>query len=279
MLSIKQMGEQHLDQAFAFTRRLRWPHRHADWQQALMLGEGLVAEQQGELLGTLLYWPWGAHYASIGLVIVADKAQGQGIGKKLMQAALAELGTRNVRLHATEMGKGLYEKLGFVAVGHIQQHQCSQLVTITAIQPAKGQVLRAARRDEAEQFALLDCQAHGQQRPALIASLFDSALRFLVLETQGRISGFACLRDFGHGYAIGPVICSSLTAAKIVISELLSGLQGQFVRIDTDSAYGLGDWLNGLGLIQVDSPTTMMRGVAWQPDGMQAFGLMTQAMA
>ena len=278
MINIVSMSDAHLDSAVALTQRLKWPHRRADWQQALALGEGLVAEEEGQLLGTLLFWRWG-DYATLGLVIVAEEAQGKGLGRQLMQTAITKLEGCNLRLHATEMGKGLYEKLGFVTTGQIAQYQCRELADFTAVLPAKGQVLRPARAEEAPALTALDTQAHGLHRPALIASLYASAERFIVLEEQGNVEGFACLRRFGHGYTIGPIICRSLPQAKVLVSELLSGLSGQFIRIDTDSEYGTGDWLNTLGLAQVDCPTTMVRGKPWQPEGVRAFGLMSQAMA
>lgn len=277
-MEIVPMGEQHLAAAWALTQQLKWPHRREDWQQALALGEGLAAVEKGELIGTTLYWRWG-DYATLGLVIVADKAQGKGVGRQLMQTALARLEGHQLRLHATETGKGLYEKLGFIATGAIAQHQCRKLAPGERIAPDAAQKLRNGRRDEATLLSELETRAHGQRRPALIASLFDSAERFIVLEEQGKVAGFACLRRFGHGLAIGPVICRDRQQAKVLVSELLAGLEGEFIRIDIDSACGLSEWLNTLGMTQVDAPVIMYKGEAWQPQGVQAFGLMTQAMA
>lgn len=278
-IQITAMQEKHLEQAFALTQQLKWPHRLADWQQALQLGEGVVAEQQGELLGTAVFWRWGHDYASLGLVIVADQAQGKGIGKQLMQTMLQKLEGFNVRLHATEMGKPLYEKLGFVPTGFIEQHQCRELGEVIPLPPEQGQLLRPASKADVDLMTELDQQAHGQYRPALIASLVESAERTLLLEEQGAVAGFACLRRFGHGYAVGPIICRDLPRAKVLVTALLAGLQGQFVRIDTDSDCGLGDWLNTVGLPQVDAPVTMYKGKPWQPAGIKTFGLMSQAMA
>lgn len=273
------MTTQHLEQAVGLTQQLKWPHRINDWQQALSLGEGLVAVQDGNVVGTILWWRWGERYASLGLVIVASEMQGKGLGRTLMQAVLAKLAGYNVRLHATGMGKGLYEKLGFVATGMIEQHQSRALMQVAAIAPAKCGMLREARDADGATLVALDRQAHGQHRPALIAMLLASARRFLLLERAGRIVGFACQRDFGHGQTIGPVIAEDLSQAKELVSELLSGMKGQFVRIDTDSSSGFGDWLNTLEMPQVDDPTLMIRGEPWQADGMLSFALMTQAMA
>lgn len=280
-LEFKAMNETHLDAAFALTQRLKWPHRRADWQQALLLGDGLVAEENGVLVGTILFWRWGKEYATLGLVIVDDAQQGRGIGKQLMQAALAKLEGSNVRLHATAAGQPLYEKLGFVATGHVEQHQCRELAAVPAIPCGPQQRIRSAGVQDAAVLTALDRQAHGQHRPLLITHLLDSAERFVVLEENGTAAGFANLRRFGHGYAIGPVVARNLANARLLVSELLSGMSGQFVRIDTDRSAGLGLWLNELGLVEVDAPTTMVKGQPWQPEsgGMQAFGLMSQAMA
>jgi len=277
-MDIIRMDERHLEAAYELTQRLKWPHRREDWRQALALGEGVAAVDNGKLLGTTLFWRWG-DYATLGLVIVADEARGKGLGKQLMQTALAELAGHQLRLHATEMGKGLYEKFGFVATGCVAQHQSRELTPGERIAPLASQRLRLARHEELEELSALESRAHGLRRPELIASLYDSAERFLVLEECGEVAGFAALRRFGHGFAIGPIVCRDLPQAQVLVSELLSGLEGEFVRIDTDSESGLGDWLTTLGMVQVDAPVTMYKGAAWQPQGIRAFGLMSQAMA
>lgn len=279
-IKLRPLHEGDLDQAFILTQQLKWPHRRDDWQQALQLGEGMAVERDGELIGTALCWRWGSDYATLGLVIVADATQGQGVGKRLLLAMLDKLAGSNVRLHATEAGKGLYKKLGFVTMGQVQQHQCRELAAVTAVLPAAGQQLRAAQVGDVESLTTLDHQAHGQYRPQLIAELISSAERVLVLEQDGDISGFASVRRFGHGYAIGPVIAANLPQAILLVSQLLSNLTGQFVRMDSDAASGLGDWLSAQGLVVVDAPTIMVKGTAWQPvaDGAQVFGLMSQAM-
>lgn len=280
-IQLRAMTADDVNAAFALTQQLKWPHRAADWQQMLQLGHGIVAEENGVLIGTILRWRWGSDYATLGLVIVADAAQGRGIGKQLMLATLEQLAGSNVRLHATEAGKGLYEKLGFVATGKVEQHQCRELVTLPAEPPAAGQQLRDAHPQDAATLAALDTQASGQQRARLIDELLSRGERVVLLEQHGEPAGFAALRRFGHGYTIGPIVAQELSQAKVLVSELTSGLLGQFVRIDCEAECGLGDWLNSFGLVQVDAPTTMVKGTLWQPPagGARVFGLMSQAMA
>jgi GNAT superfamily N-acetyltransferase len=82
-----------------------------------------VAERAGRFLGTVMAWRYGEDFATVGMVIVASDAQGQGVGRKLMEAMLDRLAGRTVVLNATAAGLPLYEKLGFVETGVIHQHQ------------------------------------------------------------------------------------------------------------------------------------------------------------
>ncbi|WP_226092908.1 GNAT family N-acetyltransferase [Dickeya oryzae] len=280
-ITLRAMTAADADFGWSLTRQTNWPHRLQDWQDALRLGDGLLAEENGQPLGTAVCWRWGERWATIGLVVVDEQQQGRGIGRRLMEGLLAGLEGYQVRLHATAAGQGLYTRLGFTPVGEIHQYQCPQLPTIAAPSLNNGQRLRAATLADASHLSTLDQQAHGLARPALIAWLLRQSTSMQVLEQHGRIAGFGALRPFGRGYVIGPVIADSAEHARLLISSLMSEVGGEFVRIDTDAALGLGHWLAECGLQPVDAPVTMIRGTPWQPEagGMQAWTLMTQAMA
>ncbi|RPE02872.1 N-acetyltransferase [Candidatus Pantoea deserta] len=277
----RAMTAQDLEHCYRMTQQLKWPHRPEDWQQALALGEGVVIEERGKLLGSAILWRWGERAATIGLVIVDNQQQGRGLGKQLMLTLLEKVPDHNVRLHATEMGKGLYEKLGFVATGQIFQHQTRSLESVPSVMIPTGLTLRRAQAQDAPALTALDRQAHGMLRPQLIAHIVGQHQTVLLEDVQAKVQGFASLRRFGHGWAIGPIIAADLPVAQALVASLMQGLRGEFVRIDTDAALPLAAWLATLGLAQVDNPTTMVRGTPWMPQagGMQAFGLMTQAMA
>lgn len=278
-LTIRAMTPDDIETCFTLTQLLKWPHRREDWQLALQLGEGTVIEEQGKLIGSAVLWRWGDHAATVGLVIIDNQQQGRGLGKQLMLAQLEKLPDYNVRLHATEMGKGLYEKLGFVSCGEIRQHQTRAVTTLPEVVIPAGLKLRPATADNHGTLVTLDQQAHGMHRPVLIEHLLRDCQTVLLQDAQQQIQGFASLRRFGHGWAIGPVIAADFPMAQALVASLMQSLQGQFLRIDTDSALPMAAWLESLGIPQVDAPTTMVRGTPWSPQGMQAFGLMTQAMA
>jgi GNAT superfamily N-acetyltransferase len=265
--------------AHSLTAELRWPHRLADWEQAFRHGEGLVAERDGKLVGTGLRWRWGPRHATIGLIVVAPACQGRRIGYRLMTALLEGLEHDTVLLHATAEGRGLYERLGFKRIGEVRQHQGTALPTPPIALDA-GWRLRPATESDLVTLRSLDADARGMPRDALVDELFRDAQATVVLDHDGSACGFAMLRRFGRGHAIGPVVAADADGAKSLIAHLSGQNAGRFTRIDIDFDSGLAEWLESLGLLRVDAPTTMLRGAvpATRPDGPRLYAIVTQAL-
>jgi ribosomal protein S18 acetylase RimI-like enzyme len=277
-VALRAMTAADLAAAHALTTELRWPHRAADWEQAFRHGEGFVAERDGQVIGTGLRWRWGPRHATIGLVVVAPACQGRRIGHRLMTALLEGLEDCSVLLHATSEGRGLYERLGFVRIGEVRQHQGnaqpSPLIALDA-----GWRLRPATEADLPALRALDAGARGMPRDALIDELFRDAEATVVLDHDDSARGFAILRRFGRGHAIGPVVAPDAEGAKALIAHL-SGLNaGRFTRIDIDFDSGLAEWVESLGLLRVDAPTTMLRGPELvQREGTKLYAIVTQAL-
>jgi hypothetical protein len=98
-------------------------------------------------------------------------------------------------------------------------------------------------------------------REALIRKLLATG-ETLVLDAGGRARGFAIVRRFGRGRVIGPVVARDGDAARALIAHCVNLHVGRFVRIDTDFACGLTEWLETLGLKRAGGPVTMVRGPA-----------------
>jgi ribosomal protein S18 acetylase RimI-like enzyme len=277
-VSLRQMTAADLAAAHALSTELRWPHRATDWEQAFRLGEGLIAERDGQVVGTGLRWRWGERHATLGLVIVAPACRGQRIGHRLMSALLDSLDRHSVLLYATAEGRGLYERLGFVRIGELRQHQGIALPS-SPVGLDPGWRLRPAGQSDLAALVTLDARARGMPRDALIAELFAQAEATVVLDREEHACGFAMLRRFGRGDAIGPVIAGTETGAKALIAHL-SGLNaGRYTRIDVGSDTELSEWLETLGLQRVDAPTTMLRGPALaNASDARLFAIVTQAL-
>jgi predicted N-acetyltransferase YhbS len=243
--------------AHALSSALQWPHRIQDWQFALSIGQGVVAESDGKVSGTALSWSWGAGHTTIGLVIVAPELQGRRIGNRMMEALLERLAHRDVLLHATVAGRSLYERLGFVAAGEIDQHQ-GVLLASPRLTARKGDRLRPLEVGDVESLIEIDGRGAGMPRGELLRRLFAQE-KTVVLERGGQAAGFAVLRRFGRGQAVAPVAAPDLDAARLLIADCCRRTEG-FLRIDVHATSGLRPWLESLGLPRTGGGTVMVRG-------------------
>jgi GNAT superfamily N-acetyltransferase len=275
---LRQFVETDFNNAWALTQNLKWAHRLDDWRFIHQFGGGWAAEQDGELVGTLLWSSYGDTHAALGLVIVADALQGKGIGRKLMTTAIAGLEGRNVGLNATVEGLPLYEKLGFMASGWLVQYQSDQFTAPTITLPA-GVGIRTATVQDRDTLVTLLSNARGYDRSKLVDALLIAG-DGVILEEDGRAQGCAFIRPFGKGYAIGPVIAPDMAAARALYAYWLSRYAGKFVRTDIDKASEIGPWLASIGLKDVGDVVRMERGPALGdvPDGRE-FAVVNQALA
>lgn len=267
-----------LDAAWNLSLDLHWPHRPRDWSTAFSLGEGIVATVDGQLVGTTMRWLWGEHHATVGLVIVSELMRGRRIGSVLMNLILEGLEDRIVSLHATEEGRGLYERLGFVRTGEIRQHQgVASNAPLIALDG--GWRLRPLDKSDEPALFELDKQARGWERPQLLRIWLDSSERVMVLDHDGTLDGFAFLRRFGRGVVVGPVVASDDIGARALIGHLIGAAGGRFVRIDLDYDSGLTTWMEELQLQRAGTVTAMTRGpLPRDADGARLFALATQAL-
>ena len=278
-ITFRPMTADDLQATQAMSDALRWPHRPADWEQAFAHAEGVVAERAGRIVATAQRWLWGERHATVGLVIVSPDHQGHGLGRRLMQAMLEGLDGRSVLLQATNEGRGLYERLGFVATGSLRQHQGEAKPTALIGLPP-GWRLRPVGANDTAALQRLDAASRGMPRDALIKDLLAVADACVVLDHESEPRGFAMLRRFGRGHVIGPVVAPDAESAKVLIAHLVGQNAGRFTRIDVDHASGLSEWLEGIGLPVVDAPTTMLRGapLATAAQGPTLFAITTQAL-
>lgn len=276
-IEYRRMMEGDLPAAHALSQAVRWPHRLEDWQFVHRLGTGFVAECDGAIVGTALCWAYGSEHGSLGMVIVSPDAQGRGIGRELMTRVLQELGERSTLLYATLAGQPLYERLGFVAVGQLHQHQGTVFQLGTAVPPA-GERIRPIGASDGPKLARLMCRALGMPRATVLDALRKVA-DCVVLDGGGEPVGFAFCRRFGRGYAIGPVVAPDIERAKALIAHWIGVRAGSFVRIDVHESSGLSPWLADMGLDRVDSAITMVRGEpAHADEGVRQFAIINQAL-
>ena len=275
-LTLRSMTGPDIATASVLSREQAWPHREEDWTLFLDAGEGLVAERAGRVLGTVMAWRYGEDFATVGMVIVASDVQGQGVGRKLMEAMLDCLAGRTVVLNATAAGLPLHEKLGFVETGVIHQHQAITPGVAVAEGIPDGRVRTMGRSDDG--LGDLYSRASGMDRTTLFERLAANA-HTVVLTRDHQTVGFAQVRRFGRGWLVGPVVAPDPGGAKALIVHGLRTHAGTFCRLDVPDDSGLSEWLEGIGLPRVDSVKTMVRGRSPQPDpGISVRAIAAQAL-
>ncbi|KPF90675.1 hypothetical protein IP81_14630 [Novosphingobium sp. AAP83] len=265
----------HLEQALALSQVINWPYRAEDWKFALDLGHGFGVEAGDKLVGTALWWPYGKDFASAGMIIVSTDAQRQGIGGRLMAAMLAAAAGRRMILNSTQEGRPLYTRLGFEPYGVMSQHQ-AVLAKVPAIDRTVR--VRPVCPDDAHALHNLDQRASGMDRKNLLNALFGVA-DTVVVERDGDVTGYGCVRRWGRGVVIGPVIARDQADARAIIATLASAYEGGFVRIDVTGESGLSPWLAEIGLPQTDQVISMSLGKPPEPlPGAVLFALSNQSL-
>lgn len=254
-----------------------WAHREEDWAFVRALGSGWVAVAGGEVVGTALTWRHDARHGSIGMVIVEPGWQGRGIGRRLVERALEDLGDRSITLNGTLEGRSLYERLGFRVVGALDQHQ-GVSGNVPPVKLGRDERLRPATPSDMALLVRLGLAASGIRRGKLMRALLDES-EGIVLDRGTEALGFALCRRFGHGRVIGPVVAPDANRAKALIGHWIATHAGTFLRTDVEPSLGLGPWLEGLGLRRVDGALTMSRGEAPVRRGdVTAFAVVNQAL-
>lgn len=275
------MTEDHIAEAQALTTSFNWPHTVEDWSFAFGLGSGLVACDAGQVVGTCLTWPLGANVSSLGMLAVAKEVQGRGIGRALLKRALETQAGRTVLLHATHQGIDLYRSERFSPLEEIRQFQGVVTRQGEGTVPENLPSVRSwnLEHDGAaeEKLFSLDAEATGLERRALLKALVSRA-QFSILGSEDSLEGYACIRRFGRGHVIGPVVAPSAGGASALVHALLEAHAGTFVRIDVTDCFEPSGWLTAYGLAEVDRVLAMSNGPLPQPTGaVRRFALISHA--
>ncbi len=255
-----------------------WPHRLDDWKFIQELGEGIVAEDESGIIGTIMCWVHGPDYASLGMLIVSPDHRRKGIASELISRILKEIGDRTILLHALASGVPLFESLGFVQTGWVHQHQGS-VFRAPFVPLGAGERIRPISSRDEPALSELSRRAVDMPRATVFKHLMKVA-SIVAIDRYGELIGYAALRKFGHGYVIGPVVAPDADRAKALIAHWAGTQAGSFVRLDIPGSSGLSPWLIEMGLVQVDHAVhAMARGEPPRPDpSITRFALLSQSL-
>lgn len=255
------IAEVDLDKLQALSIAVRWPHRADDWQYLREIGRGLVGlDEIGRAIGSVMWFPHGERFATIGMLITAPRLQTNGTARSLTERVLAECRGRKVRLNATREARRLYASLGFVQQKTVFQFQGEAVAPADGEGLSAGLSLRRLGAGDLHAVMALDTPAFGASRSGHIRQLFDSSVCYGLFEGK-RLRAYSMSRRFGRGHVIGPVVALDETDAITVVRPHMQAHAGNFVRLDTHfEASSFASFIQRCGLSVYDTVTTMTLG-------------------
>ncbi|GII66589.1 acetyltransferase [Sphaerisporangium krabiense] len=257
-MPVRRLGVDDLRDCLLLAIDRKWLPEEAKWRLLFEVGEVYgIDDPEGGLAGTVVLSRYGPRLGAVSMVLVATRYGRMGLGGRLMRHLIRQAGDATLFLTATEYGRGLYEKLGFTAVGTVVTH-------IGQLRPEpedfKQDGVRPARETDLEAIGRLDLRASGAPRAEVIRRLPRFAERTRVAERAGEVTGFGAAWRNVDNVVVGPVIAASTAMARALIAELTADLHGP-VRLDVDTRHrALAEWVSSRGAVPAFSTTLMTYG-------------------
>jgi GNAT superfamily N-acetyltransferase len=247
--------------------------------RARLDGEVVVAEAGGELVGVAAGAVFGGTRGTgepgggggggsggsggtgwVGGVAVVPAHRRVGLGGALTEAIVEFLegrGMATVLLHATALGRPVYERLGFVPE--------TAYVTLsgpTLARASTGAMVRAGRAADLEAVLALDRTATGEDRRRLLTALWPTG--GLVADVDGRTLGYHLASPWRPG---GATIAAD-SGTGLALLDAVRVAPGDEVAISVPAANGAAvGWLESASFQERYRTIRMHRGprLAWDP--------------
>jgi hypothetical protein len=224
------MSHADIGEGLRLCRASNWNQLEDDWRFFLDHGGASLAEQEGAVVGSVGWLPFGADFAWLSMMLVDPAVRRGGIGSTLMEAALEALKGQHVRLDATPAGEPMYRKFGFLDEYRLAR---TKVTGGGALSPD----VRPIEPADLPEILASDREIFGADRSALLTDLYRRAPN---LAWIGR--GAYCFGRPGHLFPqLGPVVASNLEGARAVVNHCLARHDGQAFVVDLpDRPDGLG---------------------------------------
>jgi ribosomal protein S18 acetylase RimI-like enzyme len=226
--------------------------------RARLEGEVVVAEAGGELVGVAAGAVFGAT-GWVGGVAVVPAARRAGLGGALTGAVVEFLeggGVATVLLHATALGRPVYERLGFVA----------EAAYLTLAGPTRPRTVpdppvRAGRAADLEAVLALDLAATGEDRGRLLTALWPVGG---LIAGDGRPLGYHLPSPWRPGGAI----VAAAPGAGLALLDAVRAAPGEDMAISVPAANPAAvAFLEAAGFSERFRTVRMHRGprLRWEP--------------
>jgi GNAT superfamily N-acetyltransferase len=236
MFSLRLMTAGDISLGMRLRQQAGWNQTEADWRRCLELQPDgcFVAESEGVPVGTVTTCIFGS-VAWIAMVLVDVAVRGRGIGRGLLNEALAFLdrrGIASVRLDATPLGRPLYQSLGFVEEYTLIRHEGVLSIDNTAAKSSADIIVRTMPAAQLERVLQLDRQITSTDRQTLLRRLFaESPEEWHIAERGEEVLGYAAARPGSRAWQIGPCM-ATIEAGPLLSAYAWRRHAGHYVFVD-----------------------------------------------
>jgi GNAT superfamily N-acetyltransferase len=223
-----------------------WNQTEPDWALMLANGTGIGIEGREALVASGIALPLGPAIGWVSMILVDPEWRRRGFGRAMLEAAVAKLQRRRLRvgLDATEWGEPLYRHFGFIAVAELSRIALPAQPTMP---PARG--IRRFTGADLDAVARLDAVASGFERRAILAYLAQSLppAAWVAQDAAGMIDGFVLGRPGRLTPMLGPVVATDRGRALALLQSAAAALAMPVILDICQRPDGLGADIVELG--------------------------------
>lgn len=189
-------------------------------------GGFFVADDDGTPVAAISVVNHSDSFAFLGLYICHPDWRGTGLGFALWTHAIAHAGGRTIGLDGVLAQQDNYARSGFELAGRTRRLSGS-----LSREPRR---LALAQERDLETIRALDRAANGFDRAAFLAAWVAEhpTRKTVLLETAGRVTGFATARLCREVCKIGPIVAPSDTDAMTLAGQAAAALGQTDISID-----------------------------------------------
>jgi GNAT superfamily N-acetyltransferase len=260
---IRQLALDDLDDALVLSSTAGWNQRIDDWRMLLAIAaHGCFAAWSGDrVVGTAIGIDYGG-FGWIAMMLVDPAWRGQGLGRRLLEAAVAAIPSdRVIRLDATPLGRPLYQSHGFqdearlmrlVAPAGAREPAAGDDGTPANARPVTAADLPAIAAADRDVFG-------GLRRPVLEWALDVAPESGWMLAGDGGVPQY-CLGRRGRLFdQIGPVVACDDRAAQALVNAARRAASDRALVVDAAEAHpAFTGWLRRRGFAD-ERPLFRMR--------------------
>jgi GNAT superfamily N-acetyltransferase len=221
-----------------------------------------VAESRGAIVGTGIATQNG-NVGWVGLIFTAPEWRGRGLGGALTGVVLRHLeglGCRSMLLAATDLGRPIYDRFGFVTDGGYSVWSGPPRADLP-LDPR----LRAFTSTDLSRVCGIDQQVTHEDRSHVIGVMLDG----WVLAEGPELVGYALRTPWGNGPAIAADPADGRLLFEVLRSQAARHPLSVTVPVENQFA---ADHLRAVGFVEERRLPRMRLGdpVPWQPQGIWA---------